>query len=734
MGIRGLTTFIAQRSDSYLRQHKLHDTYLVIDGNSLAANLYQINRTKNDCFGGDYNKFERTICKFFDLLSQCNIIPLIVLDGAYEKRKLKTVYQRLKSKLKTLHQIDTVSQIHFKSFPLFLRDLFVDVVLKLQLKIVRCDYEADCEIACLGRTLNCPVLSYDSDFFVYDVLYIPFVSLVMSACSLPGGEGNYVPCQLYEMDYFLKAYGGLNKSCVPLLAVLLGNDYINKSNFNDFYSSLRLVKRKTQQTVLQRNVRSVIKWLQKESYESAMVKVLQKVPSSKRRYIAYRIKRVIQDYMCKKSKLVQDFDISLTGHADDDEEFEIDADHLLQQSENAENKDDEVGDDEDDNEEEDKGIEVDENEVDESDCESETEEDGNCEDDWFKKNYRHCKYPTAFMDILVANKYFCTPQLENSTNICSHLICVKIISAIDKILHPDTDTPLKFVARHQSTNLKWYEATICNLKLPSLHELSELTEESARAHMFSVLEFNYDNFLTDVPGHWQLYFLAIIYWIKNATPSVTHSHVQSLILCMLMFNKLEPQIRAACRFVDKQQSNSRLTNLLNDINKSDASQCCKELKKYFDMEPKMRTSNKYYNKSIVDCFAQFQSSLLHIKYLNSLLNRPFMDCMISRFYNGTFLYNMCSNLQKRTNVDAYMDTLLKISPSVLKCFKAIVDMLKNLLSSNIMTVEAKRRRRKRKTSRKISETSDLEVQVDNTNNDGDVIMDENNRFSLLNLV
>ncbi|KAB0797991.1 hypothetical protein PPYR_08984 [Photinus pyralis] len=730
MGIRGLTTFIAHRSDSYLKHYKLHDTYLVIDGNSLAANLYQVNRARNDCFGGDYNKFERTLCKFFDLLAKCNITPLIILDGAYEKRKLRTVYQRLKNKLKTLQQVDTVSQTHFKVFPLFLRDLFADVLVRLQLKIIRCNFEADFEIACLARTLNCPVLSYDSDFFVYDVLYIPFVSLEMNA--VPHDGGYYLPCQLYEMDYFLKAYGGLNKSCVPLLAVLLGNDYINKNNFKEFYTSLRLVKRKTQQNVLQRSVKSVIKWLQKESYESAMVKVLQKVPSSKRRRIAQRIKRVMRDYMCKNSKLLPDLGISLNC---DEEEFELDTERILQESENAPIVNEECDNCDDDDDEEDQEVE---DEVEESDCESESEEteEVNCENDFFRTNYRHCKLPTAFMDMLVANKYFCTPQIESATNTCSHLICVKVISAIDKILRPNAEIRLKFVARHQSTNLKWYDTPDCNLELPSLHDISTLSDGTARAHVFSVLEFRYDNFCTDIPKHWQLYFLAMIYWIKNATPSVTHSHVQSLILCMLVMNELEPK-NTVQRVADRQQVNdSPLDHFLNEISKTDSAQCCKELKKYFEMEPKMRTSNKYYNKNIVDCFAQFQSSLLHVKYLNALLNRPFADCLISRFYNGTFLYNMCSNLQRRTNIDAYMDTLLKVCPSVLKCFKAIVDMIKRLVASNIITAEAKRRRRKRKNTRRISEASNesVPVQVESMNSEGVAVMDENNRFSLLNFV
>ncbi|KAF5281238.1 hypothetical protein FQA39_LY05124 [Lamprigera yunnana] len=727
MGVRGLTTFIAHRSDSYLRNYRLHDTYLVIDGNSIAANLYQ-NHRRNDCFGGDYDKYEGAICRFFDVLLQCNITPLIVLDGAYEKKKLRTVFDRLKNKVKTFKMVNSVNQHRYNVFPLFVRDIFVEVILKLGLKIVRCDFEADYEIACLAKTLNCPLLSYDSDFFIFDVLYIPFVSLKMSPQRLTNGF--YLSCQLYEMEYFLKAYGNLDKSIVPVMAALLGNDYINKNVFSSFYASLKLTKRKRLQNASQRCISSLIKWLRNESYESAIAKILHKLPQNKKRRAAHNIKMVAEGYVCKKSSLLKDFGLEANM---DQLEFTIDTEKILKQSEAVSEEFElslEYGsEDEEQEEEEEKEDEDDDSEEDMSDTDMDIDEDSYDKDvipAWFKKKFRKCCYPTAFMDILVRNIYFCTPQLENYSNTCSHLTCVQIIAAFNKILRSESETPLIFVARHQSTNVKKFETPNCDISLPTLNSLKNVTLIEGRTYLFEVLELNSEvlEVIANVPEHWQLYILAIIYWINNASPNVTYSYVYSIILCMIMIQTAnsKPALKFLAKYKNKlniqNPQNTSDNSFLNTITKEESSRCHKDLVKYFEMDEKMKHCTKLYDINVMHCLSKFQTSLLHIKYLNSLLNKPFNNSVVSEFYN-----------------DAYLDTLLRLYPTILKCLKTIVNILLTVTSENVYDLEVKRRRRKRKKSSKITVSSDDSCEEEEvTNEDDKIVADKNNPFSLLNFV
>jgi len=144
----------------------------------------------------------------------------------------------------------------------------------------------------------------------------------------------------------------------------------------------------------------------------------------------------------------------------------------------------------------------------------------------------------------------------------------------------------------------------------------------------------------------------------------------------------------------------------------------------------MATRSNLFDIHIVDCFAQFQSCLLHVKYLNMLLNKPFADFLISEFYDGTFLYNMCSNLMKRSDVDAYLSTLLKNSPSILNCFKAVVNMLVQVMSGDIATVTTGKRRRRRKKNN-VSNVSTEDVCNDVDESEDDNVVDMNNRFALL---
>lgn len=276
MGVRGLTTFIKNKENKYLKKYKLHNCTVLLDGNSIASNLFIWSNIES-AFGGDYDKFAKYIKEFFKVLKKCEISPLVIFDGGYEQRKLRTVYSRMKDKLRSARD----AQPHSGSlnFPLFMRIVFREVLSELSIPFSQSDFEADDELAALARQLQCPVISYDSDFYIYDVLYIPFPSINIQAIALvDNSSGNleksqkyYLDCKIYCVDTFIDSFGGLDKNMLPLLAALLGNDYIRRSTFKAFYANLKIPKGKT--NPLQRRIKSVIEWLRKETFDSAVQKV-----------------------------------------------------------------------------------------------------------------------------------------------------------------------------------------------------------------------------------------------------------------------------------------------------------------------------------------------------------------------------------------------------------------------------------------------------------------------------
>ncbi|XP_074034712.1 protein asteroid isoform X2 [Leptinotarsa decemlineata] len=239
MGIKGLTTFVRNKSEFCMERFELHDTDIVIDGDAVLCQLY-LRHTfhKNACFGGDYDKFGNTIYKFFLMLSECKVTPYVILDGGYESRKMDTILERFKSRLEKVTVLNPRTQNKNTSTPLFIRETFEDIAVKLNIKMVRCDFEGDRETASIAKVLNCPVMSNDSDFFIFNVPYIPFLNLKMSVIRSTKLDQKtnkeisyrYIPCEIYKIDKFIACVGGMKKENLPLLSAAVGNDFMKGDN------------------------------------------------------------------------------------------------------------------------------------------------------------------------------------------------------------------------------------------------------------------------------------------------------------------------------------------------------------------------------------------------------------------------------------------------------------------------------------------------------------------------
>lgn len=748
MGIRGLTTFISNHSYQYLDNYELHDTHLIIDGNNIASHLYKWHCKSNDCFGGDYDKYAHVVRKFFSILSECNVVPLIIFDGAYEDKKVKTLYSRLKDRIKAAKGLNSVTEGSVHMLPLFLRELFKDIVIKLHVRSVRCDFEGDYETACIARALKCPVLSYDSDFYIFDVQYIPFNTFHMQICQKKGNI-KVISCQMYKIDKFLRSFGGINRENLPLLATLLGNDYVKKSVFSKFYSQIKLPKRKPSQSDKQRQIAAVMKWLKDETFESAVKKILGRLKTRQRKHVARLITEITQGYVCTNSLYMKYFEIQQKNEGNNGKICEIKA--LLENISLEETKEQpEI-------ESDSSGAESDSfSSSDEIDVVVTETTPGNESEvpEWFLDNFRRCKYPSCFMDMIVKNTYYFIPQIEDYSNICSHNISAIVVSAIHKILTSGKVNYLNFVSRNDDGRIKRSELPSTGLTVPKLQDLQFKNRETDTKCMLEILSMNVGSFndlLQYFPPNWGLYLMAMAYWLENASFKVYKCHIYSLVLCALVINYCDTLIgfyRSTNKFKNKYEA--KIQNLLNpqsknirvfdtdevipslkEITTDDAILCLSTVIDYFQIDYKMRSNVKLFDISIVDSYAQFQSCLLHVKYLNSLLNNPFEDIIISDFFDGTFVYNMCSNLSKRNDVDSYIETLLTKSPSVLHSFKLIVNKLNcNLGLADSVNVFGKRRRKRRK--RKAGNCN-VEHHLDNClqESDDDGIIDGNNRFSVL---
>ena len=78
---------------------------------------------------------------------------------------------------------------------------------------------------------NCPVISNDSDFYIFNVTFVSLDSLDM--CGAAEEEGDQgVACRKFNREKLLTHYGFASAELLHLLASLMGNDYIPPQVFH----------------------------------------------------------------------------------------------------------------------------------------------------------------------------------------------------------------------------------------------------------------------------------------------------------------------------------------------------------------------------------------------------------------------------------------------------------------------------------------------------------------------
>ncbi|XP_022192085.2 protein asteroid isoform X2 [Nilaparvata lugens] len=583
MGVRGLTTFISNNDKRYLRSYKLHDTHVIIDGNSLACQLFSLRGTRvYFAFGGDYDRYAQHVKEFFQMLSQCNVKPVVVFDGGYERKKVKTVITRLQDRSAMLKHVKPASNSTPVVFPLLMRQVFRQVLLEIGVPIVQCDFEGDQEIAALGHKYNCPILSYDSDFFIYDVQYIPIPTIEHEALplnfSLDNSSNQFcIHCKIFRVENFLNCYGGLDKSMLPMLSALLGNDYVRISVFRNFHSQMKVGKR----TPGHKRVARIIEWLRHAGdFESALQKILSRMQRIHRRSVLRKIQETIKIYRCENltvehylpadmasmcsSSTPESIKVNLNQMINDAdmESADVEQDVSISEESSDETEESEV----ENNDDQEQDLPIEEKEID-IDNESMDIDDGETPPitsqvkkglkipDWLLDNCRKGLVDTMVIDILSLKTCFSTPQVEDKYLNPSHEISIPLLKAIIKIIFGDNKVSVSYWARNKYCSIQRNSLKPSNDDLPNLENLLEQSPESRRSLLLNLLHVPADFCIDIFPDEWKLYLCTIFYWIKNSTtPLVTEVHVKSLILCLIALNIIDSNlgfIREKLQFLKK---------------------------------------------------------------------------------------------------------------------------------------------------------------------------------------
>ncbi|KAF4076170.1 hypothetical protein AMELA_G00227380 [Ameiurus melas] len=165
MGVHGLHGYIESNSD-FLKTSFFRKSKLIIDGCNLHYCLYFMSHL-DQAHSGDYKDFEKIVTLFFKNLRLCDIEPYVVLDGGTDvsDKKYETLKKRYQEKIRRANALSRGRSGDV--LPILTPNVFKQILQKLGIPFIQCLAEADWEVAALANEWACPVLSNDSDFYIF---------------------------------------------------------------------------------------------------------------------------------------------------------------------------------------------------------------------------------------------------------------------------------------------------------------------------------------------------------------------------------------------------------------------------------------------------------------------------------------------------------------------------------------------------------------------------------------
>ena len=247
MGIRCMTKFVNERFTRWKKSPV--EGKLIIDGCSLS---YEFIRDNSDMFGGNYMSLAGEIYNFLITLRNCKINPFLIFDGTIDDKKIDTLVTRTHEKLETAvaaadktcsgtcdasdSHTSTPSRTPSSSDRTLEPQLMSCVVIDTVKSVLGedclfvADGDADIDIASMALHHRCPVLSNDSDFYIFPLQYgyIPY-----SKFQWKNPENNAIYAESYFYEEFCEQFGICDSSLLAVIPAIVGNDMMPQLDAQD---------------------------------------------------------------------------------------------------------------------------------------------------------------------------------------------------------------------------------------------------------------------------------------------------------------------------------------------------------------------------------------------------------------------------------------------------------------------------------------------------------------------
>lgn len=200
----------------------------MIDGSQFCYNFYQL-KELDSTKGGQYPEFYQMCTEFFENLLRSEITPHVVFEGINKNEKLTDDYRKEKVK-----RVPNLPQLAFTTL--------CNVLTHMKIRTYVADGEGDVACAKIAKHFECPVLSNDSDFYLFDICcYIQLNDLKFQ----PGDESHntcVAEAEVYRKEVFTRDILHLLESdLLYLIPSIIGNDSVEYILRGKIYSRIKRV-------------------------------------------------------------------------------------------------------------------------------------------------------------------------------------------------------------------------------------------------------------------------------------------------------------------------------------------------------------------------------------------------------------------------------------------------------------------------------------------------------------
>ena len=228
MGIRGLTTFIENYfTDKWLQYDP--KGHLVIDGYSIC---YTLHSGIDWIQGGQYWEYRQEVLAFFHALQASGILPVVVFDGIdYKQLKKEVIWKKRSESVKIIRSQLTPGDNTadgWSVIPLQIMQVFREVLEEQNIPLYFADGEADPDTVAMAAHYKCPIISNDSDYFMFnaDHGYIPLSHFQW--------QEEPIVADMYTLKQFQNSYKLNDTRLARLIPAILGNDFIPRLFISPF--------------------------------------------------------------------------------------------------------------------------------------------------------------------------------------------------------------------------------------------------------------------------------------------------------------------------------------------------------------------------------------------------------------------------------------------------------------------------------------------------------------------